>query len=90
MKHNDNCINEFDSSALDEVAALEKITKAIKSIKKTENISIKDSYNRILAENIKAKINIPNFNNSAMDGYAVNIKNLVKNNYVLPPSKKPS
>ena len=55
MQHNDNCINEFDSSALDEVTALEKIIKAIKSIKKTEDISIKNSYNRILAENIKAR-----------------------------------
>ncbi len=63
MKHNDNCINEFDSSALDEVTALKKIIRTIKSIKKIENISIKDSYNRVLAENIKAKINIPSFNN---------------------------
>lgn len=83
MKHIDNCINEFDSSALDEVTALNKIIKVIKSIKETEDIPIKDSYNRVLAENIKAKISIPNFNNSAMDGYAVNIKNLIKNNYVL-------
>ena len=83
MKHIDNCINEFDSSALDEVTALNKIIKAIKSIKETEVIPIKDSYNRVLAENIKAKISIPTFNNSAMDGYAVNIKNLIKNNYVL-------
>ena len=28
MKHIDNCINEFDSSALDEVTALEKIIKS--------------------------------------------------------------
>tara|TARA_Y100000816_G_C26067184_1_gene560934 strand:+ start:312 stop:1565 length:1254 start_codon:yes stop_codon:yes gene_type:complete len=83
MKHDDNCINEFDSSALDEDKALSKIIKSIKPIKKTERISIKDSYDRILAENIKAKINLPSFNNSAMDGYAVNIKNLIKNNYVL-------
>ena len=83
MKHIDNCINEFDSSALDEVTALKKIIKTIKSIKEKEDIPIKDAYNRVLAENIKAKISIPNFNNSAMDGYAVNIKNLIKNNYVL-------
>ena len=83
MKHIDNCINEFDSSALDEVTALNKIIKTIKSIKEKEDIPIKDAYNRVLAENIKAKISIPNFNNSAMDGYAVNIKNLIKNNYVL-------
>ena len=58
MKRIDNCINEFDSSALDEVAALNKIIKTIKSIKEKEDIPIKDSYNRVLAENIKAKISI--------------------------------
>ena len=42
MKHLDNCINEFDSSALDEVTALNKIIKAIKSFKETEVIPIKD------------------------------------------------
>ena len=46
MKHIDNCINEFDSSALDEVAALNKIIKTIKSIKEKEDIPIKESYNR--------------------------------------------
>ena len=63
MKHIDNCINEFDSSALDEVTALNKIIKTIKSIKEKEDIPIKDAYNRVLAENIKAKISIQNFNN---------------------------
>mgnify|MGYP001444410871 CR=1 FL=1 len=33
MQHNDNCINEFDSSALDEVTALEKIIKALTNSK---------------------------------------------------------
>lgn len=37
----------------------------------TENIDIFSSYSRILAQDIYSKDNIPPFNNSAMDGFAV-------------------
>ncbi len=83
MKLNNDCINEFDSSALDEVTALGKIIRAIKAVKQTESIPLNKSYNRILAKNIKANINLPSFKNSAMDGYAVNMKFLTRNNYKL-------
>ena len=83
MKLNDSCINEFDSSALDEVTALDKILKAITGIRQSEYMPISKSYNRILAENVKANVNLPGFKNSAMDGYAVNIKFLIKNDYKL-------
>lgn len=41
-----------------------------KSVEKFEIISIFDSLNRVLADDIKASKNLPSFNNSAMDGYA--------------------
>ena len=37
----------------------------------TEEISIDDSLNRIIASNVVAKVNDPPFDNSAMDGFAV-------------------
>ena len=37
----------------------------------TEEVSIDDSLNRILASNVVAKVNDPPFDNSAMDGFAV-------------------
>jgi len=39
-----------------------------------EIIPIENSINRILACNIKAKFSMPRFNNSAMDGYGVKLK----------------
>ena len=39
--------------------------------KKIEIINLSNSINRILAENIKSLINVPPFNNSAVDGYAI-------------------
>ncbi|MDG1549574.1 MAG: molybdopterin molybdotransferase MoeA [Candidatus Poseidoniaceae archaeon] len=37
----------------------------------TEEVSIDDSLNRIIASNVVAKVNDPPFDNSAMDGFAV-------------------
>jgi len=75
--YKNSCINEFDRSALSFQRALSKIISAIKSSKESEIISLKDSIGRISAENITSKINIPNFKNSAMDGYAINTKSLL-------------
>ena len=78
-----SCINDFDPSALDEVTAVKEILKSIAKIKKSETINIMDSLGRVSSKNIKSSINIPSFRNSAMDGYAINIRNLEKNKYVL-------
>ena len=78
-----SCINDFDPSALDEVTAVKEILKSIAKIKKSETINIMDSLGRVSSKNIKSSINIPSFRNSAMDGYAINIRNLEKNKYIL-------
>ena len=78
-----SCVNDFDPSALDEITAIKQILKSIKTIKRIETINIMDSLGRIASKNIKSSINIPSFRNSAMDGYALNIKNLEKNKYIL-------
>ena len=50
-----------------------------KTIYQTEIINLNKSKGRILAENIKSKINLPPFNNSAVDGYAILKNDLIKN-----------
>lgn len=72
----DTCINEFDRSAVSVEKALSKILLAVKCSRKSELINLKNSLGRIAAQNIISKINIPTFKNSAMDGYAVNTKDL--------------
>ena len=59
---------------IDSTKALEIILKKV-TLTDTEKISILNSNNRVLAEDIYASIDIPSFNNSAMDGYAVKYKN---------------
>ncbi len=51
---------------------LESITPVTDSIK----VGIMDSYGSIVAEDITSPINVPNYKNSAMDGYAVSAHDL--------------
>jgi molybdopterin molybdotransferase len=52
--------------------ALQIISKNIKKVS-CEIVPIENIQDRILAEDIYAKSSLPNFNNSAMDGYAVKL-----------------
>ena len=82
-KLQNNCMNDFDPNALAELDAIKHIITSIKSTIKKEVIGIRDSLGRIVAKDIRSSLNIPNFKNSAMDGYAVNLRLLKLNNYVL-------
>ena len=51
--------------------AMDIIKKNIRAIEESEDISIDTADRRILAEDVKATYNVPHFNRSSMDGYAV-------------------
>ena len=50
--------------------ALAKILADIKTLE-AETVSLPDSYDRVLAEDIVSPVDLPPFDNSAMDGYAI-------------------
>ena len=45
---------------------------------KTDSVALHTALNRILAETITSEINVPNFDNSAMDGYALRLTDCQK------------
>ena len=51
-------------------AAIENILADMKTLE-AETVSLPDSYERVLAEDIVSPIDLPPFDNSAMDGYAI-------------------
>ena len=51
--------------------ALKEILNAIKPIERTERISLEQAVGRVLASDVKADMDVPPFDRSAMDGYAV-------------------
>ncbi len=66
-----SCRDDFDPKSLSAEAALAQIKAGANRVKGIEKIAIREALNRILAEDIHSRINVPSGANSAMDGYAV-------------------
>ena len=74
------CMDDYDPNSILIDDAIKEINKISKKIISFEYVNLIDSHNRMVYENIKSKLKVPNYNNSAMDGYALNIKSTKKNN----------
>ncbi len=63
----------YDPNAMSVAKAKAWIANFLKPIDQKETIHIKDALNRVVAEPIIATMDVPNHDNSAMDGYAMNL-----------------
>nr|MDT0253088.1 molybdopterin molybdotransferase MoeA [Endozoicomonas sp.] len=60
-------------------AALTTLINGVKPVSETEKVSLEACLGRILAERIVSPVNVPPHDNSAMDGYAMALKDLQHN-----------
>ena len=67
---NPSCMEDYDPNALSVHAARLYIKQFLNPITATETVSVMQSLGRILATDIYSPSNVPNHDNSAMDGYA--------------------
>ena len=65
-------LNPSDTLVLEVEEALQRLLASMVPVTRTETVNISDGLGRILAEDIAAPVDLPPFDNSAMDGYAVN------------------
>lgn len=56
--------------------AMPIILKNTPIVTETETLAIEDAIGRVLAHDVSSPLNVPPFDNSAMDGYAVRIADL--------------
>jgi len=72
----------FNQSLMSVDEALEFLLDASVTTEKKESVSLDNSLSRILAFDIHSTINVPGFDNSAMDGYAIALSDnqLLQNN----------
>ena len=80
--HNSNTTSNYMISFDDALKLISSNSQPIKN----EVVALENASNRILAEDVFSPISVPTFNNSAMDGYAVNaadLKNADKNNPIV-------
>lgn len=57
--------------------ALENLLGFANTVEKTDTVALTEALNRTLAENIKSQINVPPAANSAMDGFAIRMSDVV-------------
>lgn len=72
-------MSSFDSKHLVTLEdALKQIVESVSPVTETQQIPIEQALDRVLACSAPSPIAVPNFDNSAMDGYALNVNDLEK------------
>jgi len=71
IKKQPSCADDYDSESISVESARQKILEKISPIDATEKLTLSKSLNRVLAQDIVSKLNVPGHANSAMDGYAL-------------------
>ncbi|PMH46546.1 bifunctional molybdopterin-guanine dinucleotide biosynthesis protein MobB/molybdopterin molybdotransferase MoeA [Vibrio sp. 10N.286.49.B3] len=75
------CCDILAPAALSVTEGQEKILSLVNPLSEQENVAVEKAYGRILAESIISPINVPQYTNSAMDGYAIINEDLARNSY---------
>jgi len=73
-----SCMDGYDPDALRVDKAVEAIRQCLTPITGIERVATRSALGRVLAEDIIAPFDVPAYDNSAMDGYAVRSADLVK------------
>jgi len=76
IKKDISCLDDFDPESLLPDQARSKILEVLSPVETTEKCTVRQCLDRILAEDIVSTIDVPSGTNSAMDGYAINAKDL--------------
>ena len=67
-----SCMDDYDPNSMNVDKAREFIKQFLNPVSQIETLSLFESLGRILAADILSPANVPNYDNSAMDGYAFN------------------
>ncbi|RLJ16926.1 molybdopterin molybdenumtransferase MoeA [bacterium endosymbiont of Escarpia laminata] len=68
--------------------ALDFLLARVHAVSETEQVATEDALGRVLAEPVASLVTVPPWNNSAMDGYAVNTADLQVDSTRLPISQR--
>lgn len=64
-------MDDYDPNAMHVAKAREYIQQFLNPVSEAETLLLRDSLGRVLAADITSPANVPNYDNSAMDGYAL-------------------
>ncbi|MBE3823923.1 bifunctional molybdopterin-guanine dinucleotide biosynthesis adaptor protein MobB/molybdopterin molybdotransferase MoeA [Vibrio parahaemolyticus] len=75
------CCDTLSPAFLSVVQGQEKILSLVNTVSEIEACKIENAYGRVLAEHIISPVNVPQYTNSAMDGYAIRGDDVDRDSY---------
>lgn len=75
-----SCMDDYDPNAMPVAKARQFIKQFLSPVVQTEVLPIRMSLGRVLATDVLSPSNVPNYDNSAMDGYAFNADDIQTDN----------
>ncbi|WP_440886219.1 bifunctional molybdopterin-guanine dinucleotide biosynthesis adaptor protein MobB/molybdopterin molybdotransferase MoeA [Vibrio campbellii] len=75
------CCDTLSPAFLSVVQGQEKILSLVNTVAETEACKIEDAYGRVLADYVVSPVNVPQYTNSAMDGYAIRGDDVERESY---------
>ncbi|CAI2314180.1 Molybdopterin molybdenumtransferase [Vibrio parahaemolyticus] len=75
------CCDTLSPAFLSVVQGQEKILSLVNTVSEIEACKIENAYGRVLAEHIISPVNVPQYTNSAMDGYAIRSDDVDRSSY---------
>lgn len=73
---NPSCMDDYDPNSMPVEKARQFIKQYLEPVAETEIVTLHQSLGRVIAQDILSPANVPNYDNSAMDGYAFNSQDL--------------
>ena len=71
-----SCMDDYDPNSMPVDQARRHIRNYLSPVSETQLVPLRESLGRVLAQSIISPFNVPNHDNSAMDGYAFNADDL--------------
>jgi len=78
MATDPSCMDDYDPNAMSVAQARQFIKQFLSPVIETETLPVMQSLGRVLATDIVSPSNVPNHNNSAMDGFAFKYSDHIK------------
>ncbi|MFL0933110.1 bifunctional molybdopterin-guanine dinucleotide biosynthesis adaptor protein MobB/molybdopterin molybdotransferase MoeA [Vibrio parahaemolyticus] len=75
------CCDTLSPAFLSVVQGQEKILSLVNTVSEIEACKIENAYGHVLAEHIISPVNVPQYTNSAMDGYAIRSDDVDRDSY---------
>ncbi len=86
MSHTDLCFSGEQMLSADQARAA--LVDAASALTETETLTLDAALGRVLAEDVISPLDVPGYDNSAMDGYALNSGDTVESLFSLPVSQR--